>query len=169
MYCSREYQLTSRSNEYICRICHYNVRTQPNKQTRMPKQSIEVLSEDKIQKQASARFNKKWKDNPEYMCTSCHRMLFKKIVLQEEHYDFDSIIVQKTFSQYWWKWKYLGEYICYTFKHCLQKQSKTPKLPAKALTNNLALTDIPTYLAHLTYLERRFISLRLPFMKILCL
>ena len=60
----------------------------------------------------------------------------------------------------------MGEYICNMYNCSLQKNSK---VPAQAIVENLALPEILDEHADLTDLERRFISLRIPFMKILSL
>ena len=71
----------------------------------MPKQAIAVILEGKHAK-AGVRFHEKCKEKPQFVCTCCHRMLFKKTVLKfkEEHYDFNSVIVRKAMSLYY-RWK----------------------------------------------------------------
>ena len=60
-----------------------------------------------------------------------------------------------------------SEYICVTCKRNLS--NKRPKMPAQAVANGLDLLPIPDALSNLTDLERRLISLRIPFMKMLSL
>ena len=60
-----------------------------------------------------------------------------------------------------------SEYICVTCKRNLS--NKRPKMPVQAVANGLDLLPIPDALSNLTDLERRLISLRIPFMKILSL
>ena len=137
------------------------------------------------------------KDKPEYVCTCCHRWLFKKSVtlFSEKDYDFANSVVAKALSdKYRYKMRKLNnastpvntehkvshstlgnaeheggtyEYICVTCKRCLTR--KRPKIPAQAVANYLELSDIPPELADLNDLERRLISLQIPFLKILSL
>ena len=56
-------------------------------------------------------------------------------------------------------------WICKTC-HCALKRGR---LPAQAKANNLELEDIPAELSDLNVLEKRLISLRIPFMKMVAL
>ena len=60
-----------------------------------------------------------------------------------------------------------AEYICVTCHNNLKR--KTPKMPAQAVANGLDLPEIPPELSTLTEIERRLISLHIPFMKILAM
>ena len=59
------------------------------------------------------------------------------------------------------------EYICLTCHRNLKK--KMPKMPPQAYANCMALSEVPPELLNLSDLERRIISLRIPFMVIFCL
>ena len=59
------------------------------------------------------------------------------------------------------------EYICFTCHRNLRK--KSPKMPAQAYANGMALSEITPELSNLSDLERRIISLCIPFMVIFCL
>ena len=59
------------------------------------------------------------------------------------------------------------EYICVTCDRSLKH--KKPRMPAQACANGLMLSHIPPVLLNLSDLERRIISLRLPFMVIFCM
>ena len=59
------------------------------------------------------------------------------------------------------------EFICVTCHNNLKRWY--PKMPVQAMANGLSLPDVPNELANLTEIERRLISLCIPFMKILAL
>ena len=58
-----------------------------------------------------------------------------------------------------------NEFICFCCKTCLQK--KTPKMPDQACANGLDLYVIPPELCNLFPLERRVISLHIPFITVI--
>ena len=60
------------------------------------------------------------------------------------------------------------QWICKTCDIC-DNALKQRKFPAQAKANNLDLEDIPSELSDLNSLEVRFISLRIPFMKMVAL
>ena len=59
------------------------------------------------------------------------------------------------------------EYICKTCHKDLKNPQ--PKLPCQAVVNGLQITPLPHELQHFNDLEQRFISLRIPFMKLISL
>ena len=65
--------------EYICRSCHDKLRAHTTGQVRMPKHSIAMILSGR-NTPVGVRFCKKCKDEPIYVCTYCHRMLFKNSV-----------------------------------------------------------------------------------------
>ena len=56
---------------------------------------------------------------------------------------------------------YKKEFICVCCRNSLQQ--KKPKMPDQACANGLKLDDIPQDLQEISTIERRVISLRLPF------
>ena len=161
---------------HICKTCHSNLQHKNDKEPTVPKVMLSK-GKDKAAQKFLAAIDKK----PEYVCTCCHRWLFRKSVsvFKEKQFNFDNYVVANALSEkYRYKMKQptdasnvlqlsteVSEYICATCKQCLC--SKKPKLPAQAVANGLELSDIPEELANLNDLERRLISLRIPFMKIL--
>ena len=117
-----------------------------------------------------AIFNKHIQEVPEYICTCCHRLLYKCTVrfFKECNYDGSSSVIQKALSSSICKVSANGiEYICVTCHNDLR--GKCPRLPAQSVANGLELTMVPDELVNLNDLECRFISLCIPFMKILSL
>ena len=111
-------------------------------------------------------FLKSCQEVPEYVCTCCHRHLFKKgvSVFNVEKYDFGMEEVSETLSD---RFSYKSsdkdcEYICATCNFHL----KLGDMPAQAVANQLELPDIPEILKTLTCLELCCIALRIPFMAI---
>ena len=149
--------------EYICNTCHNNLRV---KEPRMPQNAVAWLG-----KKAGENFLKALNNKPEFVCTCCNQMLFRKtvVVFHENKYDFGNALVERALStQYRYKSEcHNDEFICVTCHNNLKR--RCPKMPAQAVANGLSLPDVPNELANLTEIERRLISLRIPFMKILAL
>ena len=55
------------------------------------------------------------------------------------------------------------EYVCITFCNSLHR--KIPKMPTQAVAKNSELSPIPAELSDATDLEKRLISLQIPFIK----
>lgn len=114
---------------------------------------------------AITNFRKCLLEFPEYVCTCCHRLLFKKSVRKYDsnRYDFDCENVSETLSTVF---RRVGEgqieYICNTCDNNLRKG----EMPCQAVANNLQLPSVPKELSVLTRLELRCIALRIPFMMI---
>ena len=105
------------------------------------------------------------KEMPEYVCRCCHRMLYKQSVLRFQEMKYKkTLVVNKVLNS---KYIYPSEYICSTCHRDLT--SKPPKMPSQSAANGLLLPKIPSDLADLNDLERRFVSLRIPFMKLVAL
>ena len=121
---------------------------------------------------ASKKFKERCGDFPEFVCTVCHRMLFRKGCIDfyvgrysnlkgecrkvlEERYRFrDENKVDRMGS--------VREFIC---KNC-HGDLKKGVLPAQAVANGLEVPEVPDVLKGLTRLEVRCIALRIPFMNI---
>ena len=149
---------------------------------------------------AAAKFLKLLLEKPEYVCTCCHHLLFKKTVkhFNIEEYELSNPIVKKSLSyryqmvitnstdksgigkceyyKYNWNEKsghqsefkqytFIEEYICIQCRNCLKLQK--PKMPDQACANGLLLDNIPQDLLHLSSLERRLISYRIPFITLI--
>ena len=156
-YCAPE------SMEYICNTCHNNLRAEEPK---IPRNAFACTS-----KKAAVAFLKACKMKPELVCTCCHRILFRKtvVIFNESNYSFGNLTVERALSEMN-RYKsdcHDAENICVTCHNNLKR--KTPKMPAQAVANGLDLPEIPPELATLTEIERRLISLRIPFMKILAM
>ena len=117
-------------------------------------------------KEAMNKFLGHIKDFPEYICTSCNRMLYKKSVTQVQAKSFKDVNAELAKACCTGKSSPDGrEWICTT---CL-KYVKRNSLPPQASANNLALPDTPPELSNMTTLEERLLSQRYPFMKLLAL
>lgn len=161
--CQQYRYCTPESMEYICNTCHNNLRAEEPK---MPRNAIACTS-----KKAAIAFLKACKMKPEFVCTCCHRILFRKtvVIFNESNYNFGHSTVERALSEMN-RYKsdcHDAEYICVTCHNSLKR--KTPKMPAQAVANGLDLPEMPPELSNLTEIERRLISLRIPFMKILAM
>ena len=149
--------------ECICKVCHNHLRA---KEPRMPMNAVAQLGQ-----KAGENFLKALQNKPEFVCTCCHHMLFRKmvVVFHENKYDFGNTLVERALSSLY-KYKsecHNNEFICVTCHNNLKR--RCPKMPAQAVANGLSLPDVPNELSNLTEIERRLISLHIPFMKILAL
>ena len=111
--------------------------------------------------QASQAFIAATKEGPDYMCVCCNRLMYRKTVIEFKVTKYskapDDFTVPHSGTKQW---------ICKTCDNAL----KRGKLPAQAKANNLDLEeDIPSELSDLNSLEVRFISLSIPFMKMVAL
>ena len=156
-------RLEDQDTEYMCKTCHKNLRLQDPK---MPRYAV-----GRIKTRAADKFLKACDELPEFVCTSCHRLLFRKTVcvFSENKYDMNNEVVKKVLdAEYRYKAEHQNdEYICKTCHHDLKR--KNPKMPAQAAANCLTLPKIPPQLSGLNEIERRLISLRIPFLKIMAM
>ncbi len=116
--------------------------------------------------EASVNFQKKCKDLPEFVCTVCHRLLWRRsvVVFKELNYNFDYDVVKRCFVPENRKETRPNEaYVCTTCQNDLRR--KKPLMPAQAVANGLKLPPQPNIPAP-NDLERRLFSLACPFMKI---
>ncbi len=116
--------------------------------------------------EASEKFQQSCKDLPEFVCTCCHRLLWRKSVVafKESKYDFKCDVVKRCFAADIRKETKPGEiYVCTTCHNDLRR--KKPLMPAQAVANGLRLPAVPN-IPLSNDLERRLFSLACPFMKI---
>ena len=110
---------------------------------------------------ARAVFEKTVNEGPIYVCFSCHRLLFRKSVVELHRDKYKckdvacSVITecQKVNGKEW---------ICNTCHQSLKKG----QIPVQSVCNGLQLEMVPEELVDLRPLERRLISQRIPFMKL---
>ena len=117
-------------------------------------------------KEASLNFQKKCKDLPEFVCTVCHRLLWRRSVVafKESSYNFACDVVKRCFAAENRKETRPNQvYVCTTCHNDLKR--KKPLMPAQAVANGLKLPPQPN-IPLPNDLERRLFSLACPFMKI---
>ena len=115
------------------------------------------------------RFNAAVKEGPDYVCTCCHRLMYRKTVIQFRpakytrlsdellHQLFPPSLLYTSAQQKIW--------MCKTCDSALKRGN----MPTQAKANNLVLEPIPIELRDLNPMEIRLISLRIPFMKMMAL
>ena len=106
------------------------------------------------------------KEGPIFVCTSCHRLMYREIVTiynQADYSKCDETLLNRCVSGYLHSDN--REYICQTCQWNLKRN----KLPAQSIGNALQLDPIPDELQNLSALESMLISKRVPFMKVLAL
>ena len=143
---------------------------QRKKQIQEHRKDIESLKKD---------FESAVQEYPEYVCSVCHRLLFRKQVLKcnkakyetsssktrlartcindnMEHKSNDSSVQRKS---------RVDMYIC----HTCDRHLSSGKMPPEACANRLQLQPIPHELQSLNILEKHLISRMVPFMKVITL
>ena len=113
------------------------------------------------------KFQLKIKVGAEFVCTSCHRLMYRNCVVpcnRGKYNVCDQELLDSVLSS-----AYIinngNVWICKTCDRSL----KRGVMPAQCVANNLQLSEIPPELAKLNPLEIRLISLRIPFMKMVAL
>jgi hypothetical protein len=131
------------------------IEAQGKKQSRMRQKSTpsSVL-------QASQAFITATKEGPDYTCACCNRLMYRKTVIEFKISKYSKVPEEFTVPDSGTK-----QWMCKTCVHGL----KRGKLPAQAKANKLDLEDILSELSDLNSLEVRFISLMIPFMKMVAL
>ena len=157
---------------------------------------VSMCLQDPILKSA-CNFLRAITELPEYACTCCHRLLFRKtvkpFVLCE--YDFSNPVVKECLSHrtglhieevtdisrlflaekdmhICGRSRHLctdnitvPEYICVRCKYALTR--KEPTMPDQACANGLRVYSVPDELSNMFPIERRVISLRIPFITVI--
>ena len=114
-------------------------------------------------------FIAKTKQRPDYVCTSCHRLMYKQNVVPVKVHKYNKATpalladvlgtecLYTNFDGYQW--------ICCTCNAALTRGN----MPVQAIANGLRLSNVPPELSCLNALEIRLISLHVPFMKMVAL
>ena len=112
-----------------------------------------------------ADFQSKVKQGPEFVCTCCHRMMYKQTVVpytKSKYTKASNELLEDVFSA---EQSYISsdgkQWVCKTCDGALKKGN----MPLQAKANGLQLCPIPSQLSGLNLLELKLISLRVPFMK----
>ena len=107
------------------------------------------------------------KEGPDYVCTVCHRMMYRLGVCPYNRLNYHKCsadMLESVFSM---------EYVCSDGSQWICRtcniQLKRGSLPVQAKANGLALNVVPCELSDLRPLELRLICLRVPFMKMVAL
>ena len=116
---------------------------------------------------AIAKFVSKIEIGADFVCTSCHRLLYRNSVVTCNRAKYtkcteellDSVLGSNYISNDGNVW------VCKTCDCAL----KSGAMPAQSVAKNLKLDDVPPELANLEPLEIRLISLRIPFLKLVSL
>ena len=130
-------------------------------QTRLAKKSkVETIDE------AMNNFKTECKKQPIYICTSCHRLLWRKGVQKFSIDKYNKIrkeIIHLVLHEKYRLSSIDGSiYICHTCHTTL----KSGKIPAQSKVNRMALDEIPDELKDLNNLELHIICKRILFMKL---
>ncbi|TKS65922.1 ATP-dependent DNA helicase PIF1 [Collichthys lucidus] len=134
---------------------------------------------------AIAHFREEVSCGPEYVCSVCHRLLFRKQVIEckrqsyeNKHPEVSALAKRCITLQYLHVCDINCQHgcpmsdspssklwICFT----CHRKILARKLPEESVTNNMHLDEIPAELKCLNSLEQHLIARHIPFMKLLCL
>ena len=160
----REYKASMRAAESSEQTLHRQQNDREYKASMKPAKKVYVSTE-----QAIVSFHSDIKNGPDFVCTCCHRLMYRKSVVTcnpAKYSKCSNDLLKCVFSA---DLRYVcdtgNEYVCNTCDRAL----KRGVMPLQAKANGLQLSDIPTELADLNALELRLICLRLPFMKMVAL
>ena len=143
-------------------------RQQQNKEHMASVRAAQRANDFSVQ-HAIASFHCDIKKGPDFVCTCCHRLMYKKSVFPCNPAKYSKCghdLLNCVFSA---DLRYVcdtgKEWVCMTCDRAL----KRGVMPLQAKANGLQLPDIPPELADLNALELWLICLRLPFMKMVAL
>ncbi|XP_046381067.2 uncharacterized protein LOC124152241 [Haliotis rufescens] len=156
-----------------------------NLKERQSARVIQIAKERKIMANVTRSFVENISKGPEFVCSVCHRRLFKKQVVQCKKTVYESkgsnvaSVSEKCITD-----TYLHKctdscddqcpfvncpegtlWICYT----CHRKLLSGKMPGEAVVNNLKLSPVPMQLQCLNELEQHLIALNIPFMKMMAL
>ena len=133
------------------------------KQRRVARASSQSIEE------ASQAFAAALKEGPDYVCTCCHRLMYRKTVIEfrpAKYMKLSEELLHQVFSPaYIYRSAQDKVWLCTTCDYSLKRGN----MPAQAKANNLALEPVPLELQDLNPMEVRLVSLRIPFMKMVAL
>ena len=112
-------------------------------------------------------FIDKTKQGPDYICISCHRLMYEQSVVPLNVHKYTKAspaLLTDVLSGSGYV-RDGNQWICITCNAALSRG----KMPVQAVANGLTLSQIPPELSCLNVLEIRLISLRVPFMKMVAL
>ena len=155
---NKEHMASVRASETPDQTLHSNKQSMSS--TRKRNVSIEC---------AVSAFHSKVKFGPDYVCTCCHRMMYRKSVIpcnKAKYTKVSADVIQKVFSSNLSCISFDGkQWVCRTCDRTLKRGT----MPLQAKANGLQLCQVPPELSGLNALELRLICLRVPFMKMVAL
>ena len=117
----------------------------------------------------SDKFAAKVKTGPDFVCTCCHRMMYRDNVIlyhESRYVKFSQEEVGKILDKFMYKSNIDSRvYMCITCDRSL----KRGKIPPQAKVNNMSLDEVPCELSCMNNIESRLLSKRIPFMKMVAL
>ena len=119
--------------------------------------------------QAIEPFHSDIMNGPDYVCTCCHRLMYRKSVVSCNPAKYSKCTNDLLNCVFKADLRYVcdtgSEWVCNTCDRAL----KRGVMPLQAKATGLQLSHIPTQLSGLNALELRLICLHLPFMKMVAL
>ena len=117
----------------------------------------------------TADFLAKTKEGPDFVCVSCHRLMYRQTVVRLNRDKYkkatDTLLKLVIGEKFLYASFNNAYYICKTCDCALSRGS----MPIQSVANNLELTSVPPELSCLNRLETRLICLRVAFMTLVAL
>ncbi len=138
---------------------------------RSQKASVRAKEKSKVPsiEETIAKFKKQIKQQPVYICTSCHRLLFRKGVQLYKRSNYDmvdkEVVDQVLAPKFMINSKDTKQYICIT----CHRNLKQGKVPVQAKGNFMDLDPQPEVLKGFTPCGLRLICRRIPFIRLISL
>ena len=160
----------AQNKEHIASIRQCETRDQTLHRRQSNKQSMSSTRKRNVSIEcAVSAFHSKVKFGPDYVCTCCHRMMYRKSVIpcnKAKYTKVSADVIQKVFSSNLSCISFDGkQWVCHTCDRTLKRGT----MPLQAKANGLQLCPVPPELSGLNALELRLICLRVPFMKMVAL
>ncbi|XP_073694460.1 uncharacterized protein [Garra rufa] len=174
---------------FKARVCKYSIRKY-HEDVKFRKSKIqkgcEMYARKKEQKDIDVAINyfrQEVRNGPEFVCCVCHRLLFRKQVIEcktecyEDKGEKIAVLGKKCITT---------SYVHVCDEKCDQSSAYSSgcklwicltchrkilsgRLPEESVANNMQLVDIPNQLKCLNSLEQHLVARNIPFMKLLCL
>ena len=131
---------------------------------------MRVATSDQDLEAAAARFTRTVKEGPHYVCTCCHRLMYRRTVAEFKAIKYLGKLTDGIYNAVFAPHLlYVSVQDCLWICKTCDCTLKQGRMPAQAKANNLTLDDVPPELSDLNLMEIRLISLRIPFMKMVAL
>ena len=168
--CEQSMKRQAQNKEHMASVRASETHEQALNRRASNKQSMSIKRKRNVSVEcAVSAFHSEVKLGPDYVCTCCHRMMYRKSVISCNKANYTKAsadVIQKVFNADLSYISFDGkQWVCRTCDRTLKRGN----MPLQAKANGLQLCQVPPELSSLNALELRLICLRVPFMKMVAL